>query len=177
MSAPSADDLVREYAPLTGAEADVVLARLGDREVGEVVAEVKLERGGPAATWEDVPEIVSPVADEIAAVRVALDEASQKRIRDAGNDSDRALNEAARLKAHLDEINAYILGHVAEVTEEADRNVLSDDDLASASAADLVAHLKAQPEEADRIEAVENGREHPRKSVLDAVADARGGGS
>lgn len=172
MTAPTRESLVQQYAPLTGAEADNVLARLGDRDVDGVVAEVKAERAGPAAEWEDVEPIVSPVADEIQAVREALDDAAQKKIRDAGNDSDRALNDAARLRSSLEEINDYLIA-ASTVEEEEQANTLSDSDLASSSAADLVAYVKGSPEEADRVEAAENAREHRRKSVLDAIDDAR----
>lgn len=110
---------------LTDAEKAVVAARLADnpeRSEDEVVAEVKAERVGPAAAWEDITVPVSAVADEIVAVREALDEASQRRIANAGNDSDRAINEAGRLKRHLDEINAYLVAD-AEAQAAAGRTV------------------------------------------------------
>lgn len=163
--------LQEEYAPLTEAEAKVVLSRLaGDREVAEIVAEVKAERAGPAAQWEDTPEVESPVAAEIAAVREALDSVSQKRIADAGNDSDRELNRAGRLMANLDEINAYL---TSAAEEEAELSRSAEVDLEDSTAAELVAHLREHPEDADDVEEAENARDTPRKSVLDAVEKAR----
>lgn len=64
------------------------------------------------------------------------------------------------------------------VTELGDPDgILSDDDLAVAKAADLVAYLKEHPEEADRVEQLEQSRNgDPRSTVLDAVEAARAAG-
>lgn len=171
---------------LTEAEAELVAQRVADsgRSEDEVVDEVKAERVGPAATWEDKPEIPDPVVPEIESLREQLDQASQRRIAAAGNDRDRALNEAGRLKGNLEEINAYLLGDVEKVfaaaegaTDDGDAAGSSSDgdvDPDEATAVEVVAHLRDHPEDADDIEEQENAREGgARKTVLDAVERAR----
>lgn len=60
-------DLQKHYAPLTAAEAQVVMRRMEEtgRPEAEVVAEVKSERVGPAARWD--AELVEAAAQEALA--------------------------------------------------------------------------------------------------------------
>ena len=48
--------------------------------------------------------------------------------------------------------------------------------LTDATAADVVAYLQANPAEVDSVEAAEQGRAHPRTTVLDAIDRIRSGG-
>lgn len=51
--------------------------------------------------------------------------------------------------------------------------VVTDNDLADATAEQVIAHLKSDPGSVDRIAAMEEAREHPRSTVLAAIERAQ----
>lgn len=174
MPAPTVDSLRERYAPLTQAEAERVLRLVGEGQSEEdAVTQVKSERVGPAASWEDVEPAPAPVAEEVEALREAVDEASQREIA-TSDDYDAALSEAAQVKDEVEHVAAYLAE--ADQTGEAQANegVLSDAEIADGGAHELAAYVKRFPEEADRVTGIESTREGGgRKTVLDAAKAAK----
>ena len=174
MTAPTVDSLQSEYDPLSRLEAEVVVRRLEDNpdaSVEDVVAQVKAERVGPAADWEDVAAAEAEEREEVRVLRALLDDVTQHRIAVA-QDSDLALREASEVKADLDHVAAYLAAaDEAYEAETAPAGTQTNTELADASASDRVRYVKEHPEEADRVAEAENAREGgPRKTVLDACA-------
>lgn len=84
---PDTNELIASFAPLTPAEASLIVRRLEDdpsRDVDDVVAEVKGERCGPAVDW-DAEYALSQGTNAEAAVDVELEDGEQT---DSGEPAD-----------------------------------------------------------------------------------------